>query len=88
MNVIYKYELSPRTTISLSPGAKILTVQMQGRVLAMWAKIDLEYDVADYIPRHFICVNTGDPFDDIVKSYIGTVTSGYGIVWHVFEVEK
>ena len=85
MNVVHKYKLEPRTTLYLPRQARILNVGIQrSDDIVMWV---LHQFPTITEPRNFICVFTGDPFDDVIKSYIGTVTSNYGIVWHVFEVE-
>lgn len=86
MKVIYKYPLSnPFTRLDLPWGAQVLTAQMQGDQIVLWALI--EQDEVRMVPRSFAAVNTGASFEisDSLK-YINTVTSGNGIVWHVFEV--
>lgn len=83
--IVYKYPLTqPHTGLELPFGAQILTAQMQGNQIVIWALLS-EREVRT-VRRLIFAVNTGDPFDLSSLNHIATVTSSNGIVWHVFEV--
>jgi hypothetical protein len=94
MNKIWKFTLSitDEQWITMPAGAKILSVQMQGYQLTIWAGVDL-MSAPEFVP--FYIVGTGNPADHVVdKTYLGTVQQHYdatglklpgnGMVWHVF----
>ena len=83
--IVYKYPLSgPTTGLELPFGARILTVQMQGDRLVLWAVVNPREPRT--VQRLIFAVNTGQDFDLPSESYIGTAVSSTGIAWHVFEV--
>lgn len=85
MSVVYKYPLQgPTTGLELPYGAQILTAQMQGDLLVLWAAVNPRE--VRTVQRLIFAVNTGQEFDLPSESYIGTAVSSSGIVWHVFEV--
>jgi hypothetical protein len=85
---IYKYPLKITGTqqIELPINAVLLTVQMQGETLCLWAKVEERNTVDD---RTIEIFGTGHPIDNYARSYIGTVQEECGadgvLVWHVFE---
>ncbi len=84
---IYKYEikLDDDQTISLPTGAKILTVQIQGRIPYIWAMFD--ENLGGLEPRKISVIGTGNPMPEVGR-YIGTFQMLEGmLVWHVFESE-
>jgi len=85
--VIYKYELhvGAATAIVMPAGAIVLTVQMQGNRLVMWALLDATLPLTE--TRTFRVVGTGHPIPDIAQlHYLGTAQMhGFGLVWHVYE---
>lgn len=87
MKRIYKWtlEITDSQVLALPEGAKILTVQMQGRALRLWALIDPT--VAKVRQRTFEVFGTGHDMDEWPRDYIGTVQQPVGVdlVWHVFE---
>lgn len=83
--IVYKYLLNgPATGLVLPYGAQLLTAQMQGDQLVLWALVDPRE--VRTVRRLIVSVNTGAEFDFSLPIYIATATSPTGIVWHVFEV--
>lgn len=83
MNVIWKYalELRDEQVLMLPEGGSILTVQMQGEVICLWAVVNPK---AREIPVKFMIVGTGNHgpnFEGL--AYVGTVQERQ-FVWHVF----
>lgn len=88
MEQIWKYELTCNaidgmdTTIAMPDGAEVLTAQIQGEVVVLWAKVR---PAAAKIERHFRIVATGEPIDPEPMTFIATVQFRFGFVGHVFE---
>jgi hypothetical protein len=89
MRTIWKYPVpaSRRGAVEMPKGAKILTVQMQGDDVCMWAMVD---PAAPLERRQFLVVGTGHdiPGADAL-TYLGTFQPDEGgspLVFHVFEV--
>lgn len=84
--IVYKYSLTDRNSlhrVSMPKEAKILSAQMQGRDLQLWALIT---EAADEVEREFLILGTGVPFvGPCSVKFIDTVQEG-PFVWHVFEV--
>lgn len=82
--VIYKYHLTPRTTLELPLHSQFLSTLNQNDNPVIYFLID--QDVIATEIRKFFCVNTGALFDfPPFYSFLGTWQAGEGIVWHVFE---
>jgi hypothetical protein len=83
MECIWKYALHDRECMILMPqDARVLTVQMQGETLCLWARVAPQ---APQEPRYFVVLPTGLFAEDIAQqAYLGTVQQR-GSVWHVFE---
>ncbi len=83
MQRILKYLIDVNDAVfhMLPDNAELLTVQNQNGEIFLWAKID---DSAIVRKRKFIVFGTGQPFDVVLRKYIGTVQVGI-FVWHVFE---
>lgn len=82
---VFKYPLTHNiNNIELPAGAQVLTVQIQGNEVMMWALVDPN---APPKSREFQVVGTGQKltFDRYPPVYIGTVQMA-GMVWHVFEI--
>lgn len=85
---IWKYELTVAEyqTVEMPVDAEILTVQMQGDVLCLWALVSPDAELA---PRSIEVFGTGHPIEYSAgnyRRYIGTVQMhGGSLVWHVFE---
>lgn len=63
-------------------GAKILSVQIQGDRITLWAVVDT---LADEVPREINIRGTGHALRGVKPdSFIGTVQDG-PYVWHVFD---
>jgi hypothetical protein len=87
MITIWKYSITHDAALLKMPkGAEILTVQLQGDTPTLWALVDTE---AEPFERAIEVCGTGWPLDSGVnRKYIGTFQiSGFGLVFHVFEVE-
>ncbi len=92
MKQIWKYPLVPPPTgdtieFEMPKGARILTVQMNGQLPALWALVD---SGASKEARKFRFIATGtDVGDDSNLAYVGTFQAEglLGIlVFHLFEV--
>ncbi len=82
---IWKYELPMvDTTISMPIGAEILAVQLQKKIVCMWALIDPGSEREN---RNFRIVGTGSKKKIELKkeNYLGTVQQEI-FVWHIFEI--
>lgn len=62
----------------------ILTAQMRGKTLCLWALVDVEEYQLPKINREIEIHGTGNPITDKPRHYIATVQYGPW-VWHVFE---
>ncbi len=85
MKTIYKYRLSieEEQTIEMPEGAEVLTVQTQGGVPCVWAKLDHEKPLKVY---KFVLIGTGHCIEDGFEGkYIGTFQKQGGtLVFHLF----
>jgi len=86
MKTIWKYELdSPDCTLHMNTGSKVLTVQMQGNKVNLWAIVDSHDGVIK--SRRFLIIGTGQEMPSIECEYLATVQQANGLlVWHIFEV--
>jgi len=85
MHTIWKYELKITDTnhVMMPEASKILTAQMQGNVLCIWAMVAPSSPLRERVIR---IVGTGNPFRDAQNCrYIASVQERV-FVWHVFEV--
>ena len=89
MHTIYKYALQPlrEQTISMPDSATILTVQMQGDTITLWAEV---HDDNRPENRTFEVFGTGWHITPLEceREYIGTVQDRSGLVWHIYERVK
>lgn len=84
MKTIWKYplEITDEQVVAMPNDAEILTVQMQGSELCLWAVVE---DTNPKEPRTICIIGTGNPMpDERFLIYIGTAQMG-PLVWHVFE---
>lgn len=88
--VVLKYPLENMNmqTVMMPVGAKILTAQMQGETLCLWALVDR--DTVQLENRQIQVVGTGHALDvdDAMQlaKYIATIQFyGGALVFHVFE---
>jgi hypothetical protein len=83
MNTIYKYPLTLQYSqvVSMPKGAKILSCQMQGDVICLWATVDPSQP---NFPRYITIYETGQKVHSTESTYLGTVLE-HQFVWHVFE---
>jgi hypothetical protein len=86
MNTIYKYRMEPNCggSVEMPKGAQVLSVQMQGGLPCLWAKVDTTRSLER---RSFDVYGTGNAMpDDPRLVYVGTFQMDDGaLVWHVFE---
>lgn len=81
---IWKFPIAvPGGVVTMPYGAQILTAQVQGNTIMLWAVVDPAEAVRS--TRRFEIVGTGWSFKESDKRYIATVQQN-GFVWHVFEV--
>ncbi len=83
-SVIFKYEiklLADSVTVKMPDGAQILTAQLQGDTLCIWAVVNRYAPMTD---RQIEIIGTGNPFIDDSRCYIATVQQPPW-VWHIFE---
>jgi hypothetical protein len=83
MSTIYKYVLSqPYQGVSMPNGAEILSVQLQGENVCLWAKVNPSEPMRI---RNIWMFGTGHPLPEMTNLvFIGTVQVGQ-LVWHFFE---
>ena len=87
MKKIYKYPLEVTDTqfIELPLGAEILTAQMQGNQLCLWAMVNSSPDAIKK-NRCIEIIGTGNPVPTGDLKYISTFQiAGGGLIFHVFE---
>jgi hypothetical protein len=80
---IWKFPLAitGEQMITMPKGTAILSVQMQGNQLSLWALVNERYDDS---PCRVHIVGTGHPADHVLAMpFVGTVQDG-PYVWHVF----
>lgn len=86
MNTIWKYELASYTdinTIKMRKDAEILSVQVQGGEVCLWAYLN---NLNEDEQRYFRIIGTGHLIpDDFTANFIGTVQLD-NLVFHIFEV--
>jgi hypothetical protein len=85
MKTVQKYRIdSAKHSIDMPANAQILSVQIQGIDLMLWALVN---DLAPEETRHFVVVGTGQDIPPGPKlKYISTAQSDFKTVVHVFEV--
>jgi hypothetical protein len=84
MITIWKYNLAPIETqeIDLPKGGKILTVQVQVGLIALWALVDPSAPTDRITIEIF---GTGHEVTDGTREYLGTVQQvGCALIWHIF----
>lgn len=85
MRTIFKYPLHTKDEqiVSMPRDAKILCIDEQGGFqLCLWAEVETS---AEPCYRLISIHGTGHPMDDSTPTYVGTVLSGNGLVWHVYD---
>ena len=86
-NIIWKYEIqgAARQTVMMPKDAEILTAQMQGSRICLWAMVDPE---APKKRREIEVLGTANLLASEVRMYIGTVqvqSNTTPFVLHIFE---
>lgn len=83
MKTIYKYPLfiTDEQIVGLHEGAHVLSAQMQGDQLCIWAVVDSDAKLGERKVRIF---GTGNPVDlNGEWQFVGTVQERM-FVWHIF----
>lgn len=83
-DTIWKFPLKVlgEQTISMPAGAKILSVDCQHDVVAIWAKVNSEAILAY---RKVWVIGTGHKIPDGLGRFVGTCQMMSGaLIWHVF----
>lgn len=86
MKTIHKYEVTALEdfTVQMPQGAEVLTVQVQGAAVCMWARIDTDRPLGTY---RFGVHGTGHELTEFTATapYVGTFQLGGGaLVFHLF----
>ena len=83
--VIHKYplELNDSTVLMLPTGAEVLFVGEQEDRLILWAEVDAEPGPPE--ARVFAIAGTGQEFKPDALTYLNSVQTRRGYVWHVYE---
>lgn len=84
---IWKYplEVTDRLALTMPPGAKFLTVQVQHGKCCLWALVDETKKDTD--TRRIAIYGTGNPMPDEPGTYIATFQMmGGDLVFHAFEL--
>lgn len=68
--------------VAMPKGAKLLTVQMQGDAIMLWAELD---EAAPIVVRNLIRYGTGWDVAKDPGTYVGTVQGSGGFVWHLYD---
>ena len=82
MYQIHKYALlSPETKLDLPWDTQILDAVLQDDVIMVYALVDTTHTK---VPWTFTWLFTGTVFNEVPGIFLKTLTTNYGIVWHVF----
>lgn len=82
---VFKYELATDTVLELPQGAKPLCVAEQDRTYQVWFEIPIVNDSVPLVRHHLSIYPTGFlAVQDPELSYLGTIFSVTGLVWHVY----
>lgn len=85
MTTIWKYPLltGAATPLELPQGAELLHVDIQGRDLCLWAKVNTDLPTT---PRTIEVFGTGHPMPSFERQFINTfLVDGGTYVFHAFE---
>lgn len=85
---VFKYVLpiTDHVTIQIEQAADILTAQMQGADLCLWALVDPEMPK---LPMHFRIAGTGHAIKEDSLEYISTIQlDGGALIFHIFRDHK
>lgn len=82
--VIWKYQLrSGANEVEMPASAKILTAQMQGEQLVLWALVNPK---REKVGRFIFVYGTGEPLPVEPGEYVASVqTHGGAFIWHVVD---
>lgn len=77
-----RFDIQDEVSLSFPKDSIILSVQMQGEMIAIWYYCDPALEIVN---RRFRVYGTGHPVGAFPLGHLGTLQH-YGFVWHVFEV--
>ena len=87
MKVVFKQQLAfmSSQSVLLQEDAEILSVQTQDSILCLWYRCDAYTSLKK--ERYFHIYATGAPIlpDNGDETYLATVQTKHGEVWHVYE---
>lgn len=83
---IFKYPLriADEQTVSVPEGVQLLSAQMQGEDLMLWALV-IHVLGEPTVLRKIAIYGTGNPIECWPGVFIATVQDPGGFVWHVFD---
>lgn len=85
MKTIWKFpiDITDQQSVEMPDGARILTVQVQGGEVCLWAEVD---STAPKMRRTVYVFGTGHPLSpDLSADYVGTIQiRGGALVFHVY----
>lgn len=81
---IWKFKLHPFVIqdVKMPSHARVLSAAFQGDTLQVWAVVVPSNTVQN---RRFFVAATGQPSEETVGAFVGTVFSPHGLVFHVFD---
>lgn len=85
MRIIYKYELAITDCqlIEMPAGSSLLSVQMQGKALCLWALVDTDRPP---VQREICIIGTGHSAERVAwMSFVATFQFFNALVFHVFD---
>lgn len=84
MKSIWKYPLDVKThqLLYMPRQAKIIAVGEQNEAPVLWAEVDVD---ADLVPHIFTTLTTGERYDTIAATYVGTVVLKGWYVAHIYQ---
>jgi len=88
-DAIYKYPIGwDKADIEMPSGAQVLTAQLNGDTLCLWAKVNTKNPPEK---RRFVVATTGEGLPCVELEYgygnfIATIQESSGYVCHVFEL--
>lgn len=91
MTRIWKWtlQITDKQMLQMPQGAKVLTAQMQGEELCLWAQVGPPDPGVPQEARTFAIYGTGNPMPDEPGEYVATFqTQGGALVFHVYDLSS
>ena len=81
----FPIRIDDTVTVRMPAGAEVLTAQLQGGELCLWARVDTDNLTVN---RMFYIRGTGHPFTGAEGRYVSTFQlQGGALIFHVFEAK-